>query len=220
MNHRRLLCLVAVLALGFSGAHAGPITLGAKMGLVLSNGANMPEEWFDPSFKTGFTAGVFMNFAVTENFSLQPELLYTQKGATTNLFDDLLEATAKFDYVELPLLARYTIPVKGNLKPFVYAGPGIAFNTSSELEVGISIFSTSFDISSITHTTDFIVLAGGGFDLGLGAGKLLIDARFQYGFTNVIQTGDFEINGSTETITADDFKNYAFIFMAGYGFGF
>ncbi len=222
MNHKHLLCMVAVLALCFTSAHANKITFGAKAGLVLSNGANIPEEWSDVSFKAGFTGGVFLNFAVKDNFSLQPELLYTQKGATSNLYDGLvaIDATAKFDYVELPLLAMYTFPVKGVLKPYLYAGPGVAFNLNSELDVGVSIFSTSIDISSITHTTDFILLAGGGFDVALGAGMIIFDARFQYGFTNVIQTGDFEINGSTQTITADDFKNYAFIFMAGYGFGF
>ena len=58
---------------------------------------------------------------------------------------------------------------------------------------------------------------GAGFDYALGNGTLTFDFRYQIGFTNVIMTGDFEINGSTQTISGDDFKNYGFAFMVGYG---
>lgn len=46
----------------------------------------------------------------------------------------------------------------------------------------------------------------------------MFDGRFTYGFTNVIVSGDFEINGNTETIDEDDFKNYGLSFMLGYVF--
>ena len=64
--------------------------------------------------------------------------------------------------------------------------------------------------------TDFGIVAGAGLDYPLGDGMLVLDARFSRGLTNVILSGDFEINGSTQTISEDDFKNYGFAFMIGY----
>lgn len=220
MNRTCLLGIAVALMLCFGNANAGVMTFGAKAGVVLSNVSNIPDEWVDTSFKTGFTGGIFLNFALAENFSLQPELLYSQKGVESNLYDGLVlvDATASFDYIEVPLLAMYTFSGTGNLKPYVYAGPGLAYILSSDLEISAFIFSTSIDISDLIHTADFFLVTGGGFDFGLGAGKFIVDARFQYGFTNVLETGDLEIGGFTTSINVDDFKNYAFILMVGYGF--
>jgi hypothetical protein len=166
MKSRCSLGFVVALALCFSSVPAGTTALGSKISVVFSNAANFPTQWVNPSFKTGFTGGMFLNYAVNNNFSLQPELLYTQKGATTTLYNGLvaIDATASFDYFELPLLAMYTFSTNGNLKPYVYGGPGFAYNLSSSLDVSLSIFSASIDLSSITHTTDFIILTGGGVD--------------------------------------------------------
>jgi hypothetical protein len=79
------------------------------------------------------------------------------------------------------------------------------------------MLSAEIDFSDLTHVTDFGLVAGGGFDYALGKGVLVFDARFQIGFTNVILSGDFEIDGSTQTIDEDDFKNFGFAFMVGYG---
>jgi outer membrane protein W len=212
--------IVALLACASADADAGKISCGAKVGIIMTNLTGTPESWDDAtSYKTGFTGGVFMNFPITERFSLEPEILYTMKGVTSNLYDGLLsvDVTASFDYFELPLLAVYTFPGVKNLKPRVYAGPSFAYTLSSELEVSALLFSTSVDISSLTQTTDFGVVAGAGFDYALGKGMLTFDVRYQRGFTNVIMTGDFDINGSPQTISGDDFKNYGFAFMVGYG---
>ena len=103
-------------------------------------------------------------------------------------------------------------------RPNIYAGPSVAFTLSSELEASALLFSAGIDFSSLTHVTDFGIVAGGGFDYSLGEGTLICDARFHMGFTNVILSGDFEINGSRQTIDEDDFKNIGFSIMVGYGF--
>ncbi len=221
MRNRFLLIPVALLIV-FSGtdAKAGEIKYGAKAGMILSAISQTPIEWEEEkSLKPGFTGGVFLNYAINESFSLQPELLYTQKGVGGSLYEGIInvDLTASFDYFELPVLAIYAFSTKGDLKPFIYGGPGFAYNLSSELEVSALIFSGAIDFSSLTHTTDFIFVAGAGFEYTLGGGTLILDARFQLGFTNVLLSGDFEINGSTQTISEDDFKNFGFALMVGYG---
>ena len=212
--------IVALIACAWANADAGKISYGAKVGIIMSNLTETPESWDDAtSYKTGFTGGVFMNYAINERFSLEPEMLYTMKGVKSNLYDGIVsvDVTASFDYFELPLLAVYTLPGTKKLKPRVYAGPSFAYTLSSELEVSAWLINADVDISSLTQTTDFGVVAGAGFDYALGKGNLTFDVRYQRGFTNVIMTGDFEINGSTQTIAGDDFKNYGFAFMVGYG---
>lgn len=217
----RIIIAAALVVCISSVAIAGEISYGAKVGLSICNLTNTPKEWNEAKdFKTGFTGGVFLNYAFNDAFSIQPELLYTMKGVKSNLYDGpvSVDMTASFDYFELPVLAMYTFLPNKKFRPRIYAGPSVAYNVSSEVGVSVWILSSSVDISSLTHTTDFGLVAGGGFAYALGNGMLTFDARYQLGFTNVIQTGDFEINGSTQTISGDDFKNYGFAFLVGYGF--
>jgi outer membrane protein W len=211
---------VALIACISAAATAREMSFGAKAGIIAANLTQTPESWEDAkSYKTGFTGGVFMNYAFNERFSLQPELLYTMKGMKANLYDKLIsvDVTASFDYFELPVLAVFTLPGSKNLKPRVYAGPSFAYTLSSELELSAWLISASVDFSSLTQKTDFGVVAGAGFDYAIGKRMLTFDIRYQRGFTNVIMTGDFLFNGSTQTIAGDDFKNYGFAFTVGYG---
>ena len=222
MNRRNIVIAAVVFAaLVGDTAAAGEISYGAKVGMTLSNITQTPAGWEqDKSFKGGFTGGVFLNYSLTENFSLQPELLYTQKGVKDNLYEGFVtvDLTASFDYIELPVLAKYTFMPEKKFRPNIYGGPSVAFTMSSELEVSAFLFSAEIDFSDLTHVTDFGIVAGGGFDYSLGTGMIICDARFYLGFTNVILSGDFEIDGSTQTIDEDDFKNYGFSLMAGYAF--
>ena len=209
----------ALVALSSGVARSGEIRYGAKVGVITANLTQTPAEWEqEQEYKAGFTGGLFLNYEFNEHFSLQPELLYTQKGVRDNLYDGLIsiDLTASFDYVELPVLAIYTFSKEGGFRPFLYGGPNVSFTISSELELSASILSTTVDFSDLTHVTDFGLVAGGGAEYPFGKGTLLFDARFQIGFTNVILSGDFEIDGSTQTIDEDDFKNYGFAFMLGY----
>ena len=215
---RQLIAIVLVLVACFGRAAAGELSYGAKVGMMAANITETPKEWEDEtSYRIGFTGGVFLNYAINERFSIQPELLYAARGVESMLYDDLIsvELTATFEYAEMPVLAVYTFRGPKGCEPRVYAGPSFAYCLGSELEVSAVLFSAGVDFSSLTHVTDFGIVAGAGLDYPLG-GKLVLDARFSRGLTNVILSGDFEINGSTQTISEDDFKNYGFAFMIGY----
>jgi hypothetical protein len=220
---RRTLCL-AVLLVAMPPGHdavAGEFSYGAKVGMTLANITQTPAEWEqDNSYKAGFTGGLFLNYAVTDHFSLQPEILYTQKGVNDKLYDGFItvDITAYFDYIELPALAKYTFMPDAKFRPNIFGGPCVAFTILSELEVTALLLSGRIDFTDLTHVTDFGLVAGGGFDYSIGKGMIVCDARFHVGFTNVILSGDFLIDGSTQTIDEDDFKNYGFSLMVGYGF--
>lgn len=213
--------IIVIMVIAGNAAAAGKTSIGIKAGMVLSSITQAPEEWEDElSYKWGFVGGAFLNYAFNDKFSLQPELLYTQKGVIGNLYEGFVDVdvTASFDYFELPVLAIYKFRSKEKFRPLIYGGPSFAYCSSSELKLSASIFSAAVDFSSLTHVTDFGLVVGTGFDYVLNNGILTFDVRFQYGFTNVVMSGDFLINDEVHTINVDDFKNITFYFMLGYIF--
>ncbi len=219
-RHRTVIALALVM-LCATASFAGEISFGPKAGLAISNVTGVPKEWEDDkSFVPGFAGGVALNYAFNESFSLQPELLYVGKGVGGNLYEGIIsvDVTADLSYVEIPVLARYAFLPGKSFRPCVFAGPAVAYCIGSELDFSAGFLSADVDIGSLTHVSDFSLVAGAGFECPIGGHRLTFDARFERGFTNVIMSGDFEVNGSVQTIDVDDFKNYGFVFMAGYMF--
>ena len=98
-----LLCLIGLLVA--SPVSAQEISGGGKVGLIVSNLSS--PEGFDSTTKSGFAAGGFVSIGINDLFSIQPEVLFVQKGA--KLTEDGDEATLKLNYVEVPILAVFTI---------------------------------------------------------------------------------------------------------------
>lgn len=217
---RAFMLVLAILAAGAVSSFAGDLSFGAKAGLIATSITGIPEEWEDAkSYRTGFTGGIFLNYAFDGALSVQPELLYSQKGFTGNLYDGYVDVdvSPQLDYIELPLLAKFTFG-GGKLRPCVFAGPSLAFATSSKLKVSVGWVSTKIDISSLTNDTELGVVAGAGFDYETARGTFTFDARYQRGFTNLVESGTIDILGSEQTFSIDEFKNYGFAFMAGFRF--
>jgi len=213
-----VLSLLVVLA--FSSVQgAERITFGAKAGITVANITETPAEWEDDAEYTfGFTGGAFLNYAFNSSLSIQPELLYSMRGTEAALVEDYLDLSVRFDYIELPVLLSYYFPLEGDFRPYISAGPCIAYLLESELKFSTIILSADADISSVSHTNDFAVVLGGGFSYNLNGRVFTLDARYQRGFTNCIVSGDFDINGDPRTIEADDIKNTGFAVMLGYRF--
>lgn len=222
MNTRSLAILVAVFVVaGAAGTSAGEVSVGLKGGLIMTNVTGIPEEWEDAqSYRTGFSGGAFLNYAFDEALSLQPELLYVPKGFSGTLYDGFIDvdASPRFEFLELPVLLKYTFSGGGKLHPCVFAGPSIGFAMSSKLKISVGWLSSSIDISSVTNDVDFGVVAGAGFGYETNRGLITFDARYQRGFTNIIESTELDINGSTQTISVDEFKHYGFAFLAGFQF--
>lgn len=221
MRSRTFVLAAVLLVVSAAAVSAAGISVGARVGLMETKISQAPESWDDAlGFRAGFTGGAFMKYDINDRFGIQPEIFYVQKGVDATLYEGLVDvgATLSIDYLEIPLLAVYSFTQVPHVTPYIYAGPSFSYVLSSELSASAFILSADIDFSSFTHTTDFSIIAGGGFEIPADALTLLFDVRFMYGFTNVIMSGDFEIDGSTQTIDEDDFKNYGFAFTAGVGF--
>lgn len=144
----------------------------------------------------GFVGGVAFPVTFDKWFTIQPELLYIEKGGafSSGIFGDRTQQTLK--YLEIPVLARI------NLGPlYVNAGPSVSFNLEGNDKPADPSFT---DGTSSFRQTDFGVQFGGGLALAAGVGKLTLDARYGLGLTNVNKT------------TREDTRNRAWAFTMGY----
>lgn len=220
---RQIPIVVLVLVAGSAAASiAGELSFGLKGGMITSNVTGVPDEWSDSQdYRTGFTGGVLLNYAFDDEFSVQPELLYVPKGVGASydvggLFR--VGADANLDFLELPVLVKYTFSTGGKIRPCIFVGPSIGVSVNSDLDLSAGWLSTSVDISDYTGDTDFGVVADAGIGYETSRGLLTFDARYQRGFTNVLEDAEFEFEGETYTINVDDFKHYGFAFMLGFQF--
>jgi hypothetical protein len=88
----------------------------------------------------GFTGGVAVSIGLGNSFSIQPELLFIQKGGSYEFEstpgDGILEVRktdVKINYLELPILAKYGIG-NGVVKFYVNAGPSISIGLGGKTD--------------------------------------------------------------------------------------
>jgi hypothetical protein len=146
-----------------------------------------------------------------QRVAMQLELLWHPKGA--ELAADASEQTPalklKLEYVDIPLLARFTLVRSADRAFYVFAGPAIAFRTAAKVEsssdVGGFNIGDSIDVGADFKKTDVAIMAGAGADIGRW---LVIDGRYSWGLQDV--------NGSDLVMTS--IHNRAFTFLAGVRF--
>jgi hypothetical protein len=188
--------LLLTLAAGvlFFGAQA-QISIMPKAGVSLASTATKTNgESEDVNMKAGFTFGVAAPISISEQFSVQPELLYVQKGG--KLKSDDVTASVTFNYLEIPVMARahfggfylgagpyLGIALSGKVK---FDFTGILSGTSVEADVNIGNDPEEDGLKR----TDFGLCFGLGYGLEIGTGKLVFDARYGLGLSNTTPGGD------------------------------
>jgi len=168
---------------------------GIKIGLNIANvtGDDVEINWEN---KTGFCAGGFLTFSLSDIFAIQPEAFFTMKGYKSEQEHDFY--TSSVTYLEIPVLAKVFIPTGGNIKPNIFAGPSL----------GIKISGADY------KSTDFGLVFGGGIDFALGTGKFLVECRYSMSLSSV---SIFEKGPMTER-ESEDVKNRVISIIVGYSF--
>lgn len=164
---------------------------GVKGGLNLSN--LYVDDVQDENMKTSFNLGLYAKIPLAKGFSLQPELLYSGKGAKL-AYNNVLLGTGEYrfnlNYVELPVLAVVNIAKNLNLQAGGYAAYLAAANITR-----LNSSTSTIDKIKDLKTSDFnrfdYGLAGG---LGLDVQNFTIGARYNYGL-NQVGKGNASIAG-------------------------
>ncbi len=162
--------LGAILAIGMFAAvlvlpqtAAADVRFGIKGGANIANvNGNFTDELADWKSTVGFCAGIFLELNLGRILTIQPEALYTVKGADSGT------GKLKFDYIEFPILLKVRIPIS-SVHPFVFAGPAFGFKLKALVD-GVEI--------SDMPSSDYGAVLGGGLQLGR---SIHIDARYTMG---------------------------------------
>ena len=116
--------LTAVLGM-FALAGFSQVKWDAKVGMSMTNLTGD----MDGDMKIGYNVGVGMDYAFSEDWSLQSGLNFTGKGAKDE------GVKVKMNYVELPILAAYKFALGENMKFVVNAGPYLAVGLGGKMTV-------------------------------------------------------------------------------------
>lgn len=144
------------------------IKIGIKGGLNVSNFVGDIE---DNSIRTGVHVGLLAEIIVSEKFSIQPELLYSGQGFSDN--GVIGYSRYKFDYINLPVLAKFYLTKSISLE----TGPQVGFLISSKNKTDLTNFSVKKQ-----STIDFGLNLGAGYEL---KNNVFFQARYNLGLTNV-----------------------------------
>jgi len=199
-------CLLVLGAVSVASAQE-PVAFGVKAGVTFSNvSISASGVTLSPSRRTGLSAGAFAIVPLsTKNLVIQPEALVTMKGA--EISESGAKAVEKYVYLDVPVLVRYNFNTASATKPFVFAGPVVSLLISAKDEFSYGGSSSEDDIKSDMKSSEFSLALGGGVEFG----KLLVDARYVAGLTNIMS--DKALDGIDGTL-----KNKAFIISLGMKF--
>ena len=182
-------------------ALAQQFSIGPKGGLTLGDISS--DQGGESSYKPGFALGGFIGFGLTDIVTVQPEVMFTQKGTkfTDEAFNEVI--TTRLDYVEIPLLIVFDIPVSGSVQPFLYAGPTFAFNTLAEVTIESGGSKETVNVKDSAKTTDLGIAFGG----GVRVSDFGIEARYTAGLSNI-----------AEADVGEKLKTRTFTILAFYSF--
>lgn len=206
-----LLLLVSISQFTFAqgSSDSSNFKFGIKGGVNFSNLYTQNVE--SNNVLTGFNLGIFAKLPITSSFAIQPELLYTTKGAQLTYNNYFVNGTAKFNlnYIELPVLLVVNLTNNFNL----HAGPYVAYlvdGTATNNPQG-----TVFDIQNNLSNKDYNKFDTGlAVGLGFDANKIGFGARYNYGLQKVGK----ERNFAGTNYTFPDGKNSVINLYISYSF--
>jgi hypothetical protein len=195
---KRLMTVLLIAA--FAGLLALPQPAAANIQFGIKAGGNMAKptgvDAQDPlatlKNKVGFMGGIFLAVNLGRVITVESEVLYTMKGATYVALDDSYTDKLYADYIEVPMLLKFKIPMPV-VQPFIFAGPTVGFKLQEKLEEnGQPIPLTE----AFLKNNDYGAIFGAGLNLGR---NFMVDVRYSLGLQKVIST----VQGAVEP----DFKN-------------
>jgi hypothetical protein len=193
---------LALIALLSNAASAEEIVVGIKGGINLADLTGDGISGNEMKLVGG--GGLFLNRAITHNVSIQPEILFMMKGTKS---ESLENTGIHLTYIDIPVLIRYSIPNGADFIPYFFAGPSFGILMTATYEV----VNIDEDIKDELKSLDYCLVFGVGADYRIGAGRLLMDIRYSFGLSTIID----EEEGEDE-----EAKNTGIILMVGYGYSF
>jgi Outer membrane protein beta-barrel domain len=168
--------LVLFLLCG-SQAMAQGVSWGVKGGVNLATLSSDQDPGPDFKYRIGLVAGGFFTWPIGSRLDVQPEVLFSQQGAS---FDapDLGSVIIKLDSLVTPILVRYKLS-SSSRGLVLFGGPSFGFKLTAKATAESSGQKTTDDIGDELESFDYGVVFGAGWE----AGRLTIDGRYTWGLS-------------------------------------
>ncbi|MCK4979151.1 MAG: PorT family protein, partial [Candidatus Delongbacteria bacterium] len=167
----------------------------------------------DVESETFYNVGMFSITNINQNIAIQFEINYSQKGAyreETDEFGYWQAWTWTYEYVELPLLLKVTLP-QGDIYPNIYLGYSLGVLVGAESYWEDEFMDDSADMIDYLNPTDNSFVIGGGVDYILNQKTLIIlDMRYTMGLSTWWNEEEYGIEANI--------CNSMFSIMLGVGF--
>lgn len=168
----------------------------------LKVGYNIADLSLDPSSETSsrssFAGGGYVELDLLGPIDFQAEVLYSPKGAKVK--SEGQEITVKGDYLEIPLLVKFQMPLLPTLSWNIHAGPSFGFKISEGTDPKTDTNGDLFKSSDLGGAI------GAGVKFSALISSVTVDARYTFGFNDVSAQSDIKV------------KNNVFALLLGIGF--
>jgi len=146
------------------------ILYGIRAGVNVSNLDFKPDPTFSNQHRNGFVFGGFVDYGITEKFSVLLELQYSAEGANA----DALKA----DYIQMPILARF------------------GFGDKLKLGVGPMASLKTWENKDTFSTFTYALVGGVEYMI---TDELFIDSRVHYGLSDILDDDTTTIEATNMT---------------------
>jgi hypothetical protein len=195
--------LAGVLAISFLAPQAQAqvaIKAGVNLASISESSRLEGYESLKNNSVVGFQAGLSFDLGLSKNFTIQPEVLYIQKGGkSTYVFnaDNKVVSRLYYNYVEVPVLAKLKFYNENGSGFYLLGGPfvGLALGGKSKTTTTLLGNTTTSedefnfdndDAADRQRRTDWGVSFGGGVKFG----HVFVDARYNLGINNLLDSDD------------------------------
>lgn len=178
MKGRFLLLVLFILGISTNNFAQNKTTFGLKAGVNFT-GFHTGTSTYTGQF--GVNAGATLEHRITRIISIQPELIFNQKGGdyTISGNDMVIRATSKLNYLDIPLMAKINILENLNFQ----LGPQIGFLLSEKTEYG------SEEIDTAPEFLDLGINAGLGYQT---KSRIFVQARYSYGIKEIFENTNYK----------------------------
>lgn len=179
-----------------------PVSLGLKLGSAFAQHTGTEErdsEYTVDSWRVGFSGGLFVYWPVTDRFGIQQEFLYAQRGSRESIgvaildVPTTLDVNYEMDYIELPILLRFTWLRAGSTGVYSLMGTALSlkirarYTLEGVLDDGEQVVPISADSDmSEVEIFDYSFVYGLGCEFTVAETKLLAEYRFTIGWNQLM----------------------------------
>ncbi len=192
LNSFSLVSMILLVSIASTAQTNVGFTLGGTYSTVT---AKLSGITISPKYKTGITAGLFVDASLSNNLSFQPALNFVQKGAKSEQGE--VKDISTYNYLEIPLNIVYKTQKDRGF--YIGAGPSIAYGLSGKEKYSDSQNSENTKVKfgsrdDEVKPIDFGVNALAGYKFGNG---FLFSLNYNLGLSN-IQNGNSSEMGTVK----------------------